>query len=284
MDSLKQYEVLQWASLFLEEHQREAGVAQILLQHHLGKGRAQFYADMQEKVPETLVERFERDIKEHARTGVPVQHLIGEEIFFDRSFKVTRDVLIPRPETEELVQHVIKNAPKEAPITIVDVGTGSGIIGITLALELPHATVYATDISPEALAIAKRNATELGAAVNFLQGNFLQPLQDADVKVDVLVSNPPYIARKEAASLSDTVKNFDPELALFADEEGLAAYKVITKQATAILRSGGSIAYEIGHEQAGEVTTIIKKEFPSSHVSTVKDINGKDRIITAALS
>ncbi|MCG3417921.1 peptide chain release factor N(5)-glutamine methyltransferase [Oceanobacillus jordanicus] len=283
MHNRKQYEVLKWASLFLEEHQREARVAQLLLQHHLGKGSAQFYADMQETVPEALIERYAKDIEEHAHTGVPIQHLIGKESFYGRDFNVNANVLIPRMETEELVQHVLHSVSTDAPLNIVDVGTGSGIIAITLALELPNATVYATDLSHEALAVAQHNATQLGAEVTFSQGNFLQPLQDANVVVDVLVSNPPYIARSEATTLSDTVKNFDPELALYAEEEGLAAYREIVKQAKGVLKHEGMMAVEIGHSQADAVTALIKQEFPSYQVRTVKDINGKDRIISTAL-
>ncbi|WP_042221403.1 peptide chain release factor N(5)-glutamine methyltransferase [Oceanobacillus manasiensis] len=282
MNNLKQYEVLNWASLFLEESQREVGVAQLLLQHHLGKSRSQFYADMQEIVPEEIAASFAKDIKEHAQTGIPVQHLMGKESFYGREFVVTGDVLIPRPETEELVQHIIKSLPANAPLTIVDVGTGSGIIAISLALELPHATVYATDISEEALAVARRNASLLDANVTFFQGNFLRPLEDVGISIDVLVSNPPYIARSEATTLSDTVKNFDPELALFAEEEGLAAYKEIVKQAKNVMKSDGRLAMEIGHTQAEAITSLITQEFPSYKVQTIKDINGKDRIISAA--
>ncbi|WP_246187670.1 peptide chain release factor N(5)-glutamine methyltransferase [Ornithinibacillus caprae] len=283
---MKQYEVLQWASLFLEKNNREPRVAELLLQHHLGMSRNEFYMHMRETVPALIRSKFEADIKEHAETGVPLQHIIGYETFYGRDFHVNEHVLVPRPETEELVQHVIQiaksNSKSDHPITIVDVGTGSGIIAITLALELPNATVYATDISEEALAVAQRNAAQLQANVTFLQGDFLQPVIVQNIKTDIVVSNPPYIPRSDEESLSDTVKHFDPELALFADENGLAAYKKIISQLPSVINAeGAAVAFEIGHDQGEIVTLLLNKQFPKSKVDVLQDINGKDRMVVA---
>lgn len=280
MKQTKQYEVLQWASLFLENHQREPKVADILLQHYLNVPRSKFYTMMRDPVPEDVIKSFKSAIEAHAITGVPVQHLTGYEMFYGREFVVNKHVLIPRPETEELVQHVIQQA-KEQPLTIVDVGTGSGIIALTLALELSHATVYATDISEGALEIAQKNAKKLQANVTFLAGDFLQPLLDDNIQIDIIVSNPPYIARTEEAYLADTVKNFDPELALFAANNGLAAYSRIIDQSQQIVKPLAALAFEIGDTQGDAVQKLIKQTYPASNVQTIKDINKRDRIVFA---
>ncbi|MFC4024951.1 peptide chain release factor N(5)-glutamine methyltransferase [Oceanobacillus longus] len=284
--STKQFEVLRWASLFLEKHDREPRVAEILLQHHLHVTRSQFFMLMQDPIPQDIVNRFQADIEKHAETGIPVQHLTGFESFYGRDFTVNKHVLIPRPETEELVQHVIQHAENRdnERLTIVDIGTGSGVIAITLALELPHATIYATDISKYALMVAKQNAEKLQANVTFLQGDFLQPVIGEGIQADIIVSNPPYIAKADAHSLSDTVKNFDPELALFAENNGLAAYQKIIGQAPKVIRKRGLLAFEIGHEQSETMHKLIHEVFPKSNVTTIQDINKKDRIVSAEIN
>lgn len=280
----KQYEVLHRASLFLEQHHREPRVAEILLIHHLHVSRSEFFMRMQEPVPEDVFEKFKADIKKHAETGIPVQHLTGYEEFYGRSFLVNENVLVPRPETEELVLHVVNEAKKmDKPLTIVDIGTGSGVIAITLALELPNATVYATDISEAALTVAKENAAQLNKDVNFLQGDFLSPIIEQNVTPDIIVSNPPYIAWDEQETLSETVKNFDPKLALFAEENGLAAYRKIIAQAKEF-PSANMLAFEIGQSQAAAVQSLLEQTFPGSLVQTKKDINGKDRIVSAFIN
>ncbi|AIF44679.1 peptide chain release factor N(5)-glutamine methyltransferase [Virgibacillus sp. SK37] len=286
MNQMKQYEVLQWASLFLEKHHREQRVAELLLQHHLNFSRNAFFMNMRESLEPDIIQAFKRDIEKHAETGIPIQHLMGYEMFYGRKFEVNEHVLVPRPETEELVQHVsnyIATTSYENPIRIVDVGTGSGIIAISLALEIPNALVYATDISQEALQVARTNATTHQAQVSFYQGNFLQPIIDQGIKADVIVSNPPYIPRSEEETLADTVKNFDPDMALYAEENGLAAYKEIISQSTSVLKFDGYIAVEIGQAQSEAVSEIIQKSYPQSKRNTIQDINGKDRIVTAKL-
>lgn len=286
--TFKQYEVLKWASLFLEKHHREPRVAEILLQHHLGVDRSQFFAMMRDPVSEHQLDKFETDLLEHANLGVPVQHLTGYEFFYGRQFNVNEHVLIPRPETEELVQQVIhyvrEHRAVQKPLTIVDVGTGSGIIAITLALELPDAKVYGLDISEAALNVAAKNADTHGAEVEFLQGDFLTPFISKKKQADIIVSNPPYISKEEAPELSDTVINFDPGVALFAEDEGLAAYKKITAQLPKCLaKEKAALFYEIGHTQGPEVKAIIQHSFPDSQPAIIQDINQKDRIIFSQL-
>src|SRR5690625_4969925 len=149
-NTLKQYEVLKRASLFLQQNNCEEHVAELLLQHFLQLPRAQFYANMQQRISSEVVNKFRKAVKEHVTTRIPIQHLTGYEHFYGRKFHVNEHVLIPRPETEELVERVIFEVGAK-PASIVDLGTGSGVISITLALELEQATIYATDISKKAL-------------------------------------------------------------------------------------------------------------------------------------
>ncbi|WP_074599876.1 peptide chain release factor N(5)-glutamine methyltransferase [Sediminibacillus halophilus] len=279
-------EALRWASLFLQEHDREPRVAEILLQYHTGLERAGFLAAQRELLPKETDDQFIADVEAHGETGIPVQHLTGTEAFYARDFLVNKHVLIPRPETEELVLGVLEYARElgEESVRLVDVGTGSGVIAITLKLEKPSWEVAATDISEQALQVAKQNADRLGAEIDFQQGDFLQSVVELQGQVDIIVSNPPYIAHQEKASLNETVKNFDPALALFAEKEGLAAYYKIIDQACYLLASPGLIAFEIGHQQGEQVAELIRSRFSGASIEVRKDINGKDRMVFAKIS
>ncbi|MBU5267978.1 peptide chain release factor N(5)-glutamine methyltransferase [Virgibacillus proomii] len=286
MKVMKQYEVLQWASLFLKKHQREERVAEILLQHYLQVSSAAFYMNMQEPVSEEVLVKYKRAIQQHAEMGIPVQHIMGFASFYGRKYKVNKHVLIPRPETEELVHFVIQTVKKQfenQALTIVDIGTGSGVIAITLALELKNVNVYATDISKFALTVARENAKKHQVSVQFLMGDFLEPVHKNDIQPDIIVSNPPYIAQTEASLLRDTVKNFDPKLALFAENEGLAAYQQIINQTKEMAVSPSFIAFEIGHRQAEAVSELVHHAYPNSDLQVLKDINRKDRIVAVKI-
>ncbi len=274
------FEARRWASLFLENHNREANVGMLLLQHHLEMSRSQLLAESRLELEETTWDAFKKDVERHAETGIPVQHLIGTEEFFGRTFNVNEHVLIPRPETEELVLGVINRLKrKERPLSGVDLGTGSGIIAITLALEVEDLTLQATDLSSDALNVAKSNANQLGADVQFSQGDFLEPIIAKQEKMDLIVSNPPYIPERDRTSLEDVVEKYDPDMALFAEDEGLAAYKKIMEQVPQVANEDALLAFEIGHDQGGVVSDIIKQTYPQSQPEIVQDINGKDRMI-----
>lgn len=283
----KQFEVLNWASLFLKKHHCEPTIAEILLRHYLNVSRSQFYMMMQEPISNVTIQEFKKAVQRHVETGIPVQHLTGYEFFYGRKFFVNEHTLIPRPETEELVQHVIQiinQCTTQQNITIVDIGTGSGVIAVTLAQTISNLTVYATDISEKALHVAAKNAEHQHVTVNFLQGNYLQPLIDRGIKADIIISNPPYIAGSDKARLSRTVKDFDPNIALFAAENGLAAYKIILESSTEILNQDGMIFFEIGHDQGDAVYKLIKTNYPYSRVEIIQDINGHDRIVSARMN
>ncbi|MCZ0703653.1 release factor glutamine methyltransferase [Natronobacillus azotifigens] len=275
-------EVLRRASSFLVEQNREPKIAEILLQHHLDMTKTEFIMSHREEVPESVKQAFLQDVEEHVKTGIPVQHLIGKEEFYSREFFVNKDVLIPRPETEELVLTVLERVKSKArPLKLIDIGTGSGIIAITCKLEDPTLTVTAADISSAALSVAKKNAENLEAEISFVQSDFLTEWLGSGETFDLIISNPPYIPWQDEATLSDTVKNFDPHLALFADDNGLYAYQQIIKQAKKVLSTCGLLAFEIGYQQGEQVKMLIKQTFPESTVEIRKDINGRDRIVLA---
>lgn len=277
--SMKQIEVLNWAFSILKKYNREENVANILLQYHLDYTRTEFYMNMREEVQPQVVESFKKDIKEHIQTGIPVQHLLGYEYFYGEKFIVNKHTLIPRPETEELVHLIINTYSKDSELTIVDLGTGSGIIAITLAKHFKNAHIYASDISEEALVVAKKNAELHDVAIQFYKGDFLQPFIERKCKTDIIVSNPPYIDYADYNSLSDTVKKFDPHDALFADNKGLAAYEVIMEQVLELIEDPKSIYFEIGHEQAEKLIQTFNELLPSYQVIVKKDMNNKDRIL-----
>lgn len=285
---MKQYKVLQRAFSFLKKHNREEKVAEILLQYVTKQTPASFYAQMQTELPETVYKRFQAMLTDHALHGTPIQHMIGTAPFYGREFIVNEDVLIPRFETEEVVFHAIERmkqlVPEDESLTVVDLGTGSGIIALTLALELPQLTVYATDVSNHALQVAHENAAKHKVPVTLLQGDFLAPIIERELNPQVIISNPPYIAYEERHVLTDTVKKYDPALALFATNDGLAAYETIVKQITTLPRlEERLVIFEIGYNQKAAVTNIIKMQFPDSKINVYKDINGNDRIVIAYL-
>ncbi|WP_079528294.1 peptide chain release factor N(5)-glutamine methyltransferase [Halobacillus hunanensis] len=275
-------EVRRWASLFLQENGREVRVADLLLEDMLKLSFSQLLAYERDPFPEAVKPSFIRAIKDHAETGVPVQHLIGKAPFYGREFFVNEAVLIPRPETEELVlgtlERMQSSSHLESPV-VADLGTGSGIIAVTMKLEEPASQIVASDLSTDALETARKNAEALEAEVAFFYGDFLEPIKQQPI--DVLISNPPYISRGE--ELQDTVKNFDPELALFADNDGLAAYQTIVDQIVHFKLSPRLMAFEIGHEQGEAVKTIIETKLPDYRVEIKQDINQKDRMIFAEL-
>src|SRR5690625_200216 len=280
----KQYEVLQWAFSFLKEHHCEENVANMLLQHLLKVNQSKFLLNMRASLPETITNEFEKGIKRHVETGVPIQHLIGHAYFYGRQFYVNENVLVPRFDTEVLVEKTITEIKsrfnEKEELVIADIGTGSGIIAISLALEFPHAKVYATDISSRAIQVAKKNAKSLEANVHFLEGNFLEPLLQNKISPHVIVSNPPYIRQSNKDTLSKTVKSFDPPLALYGGEDGLTAYKEILLQIIKLPKIKEQIIlFEIGFDQVQEVKEIIRKSIPATPIEVIQDLSQKDRVI-----
>ncbi|MGM9921600.1 MAG: peptide chain release factor N(5)-glutamine methyltransferase [Bhargavaea sp.] len=272
--------ILAEGKLRLSAAGREAHAAELLLMHVLGLSRTELLISLRDEVGEDERKRFFSGIEEMA-AGVPLQYVTGREMFYGRSFTVTPDVLIPRPETEELVSGALVRAarlwPQEGAISIADIGTGSGAIAVTFKLERPGTEVTATDISPAALRVAMRNAERLGAEVAFLEGDMAEPLSGR--KWDIILSNPPYINPRDRREMSDTVTGHEPHSALFAEEKGLAHYRTLADSLPFLMSAPGLIGLEIGHDQGPAVREMFRAAFPYATVEVVRDINGKERMV-----
>lgn len=206
--------------------------------------------------------------------GEPVQYIVGNVDFYGYTLNVDKRVLIPRRETEELVEEVIIRSYSFDNPTIIDVGTGSGAIAIALSKEL-NTKIYASDISSDALTVAKDNIKKTGANVELYQGDMLNPYIDNNIKVDILVSNPPYISEDE--EIEDIVKNNEPSIALYAKTNGTEYYESILKNANKVLKDRYLIAFEIGSNQAQLVKELANKYLPDAKVEIKKDLSKKDR-------
>lgn len=282
----KIFEALKWASSFLREHGREENIGEMLLCHYLGLSRAQLLAEIREELSPAVKEKFVAAI-EKVVSGVPVQHIMGYEEFYGRKFLVNEEVLIPRPETEELVQGLLVRIGRLYPATdvikVVDVGTGSGAISITLALEDERLDVMTVDIAKASIDVAQENAARLGTKVRFIEGDLLEPLIEEGQKVDVVVSNPPYIPEDDIATLSTVVKDHEPLRALVGGQDGLDFYRRFMKEIPLVLKERGIVAFEVGVGQGEDVAQMLRVTFPGATVEVVNDINGKDRMVFAEI-
>ena len=279
------YEALNRASSFLIEKGRDENAARLLLQHILQTNYSGLMMRMQDELTEVEQQQLNDYVKAHA-AGRPVQYIIGQEEFYGRIFAVDESVLIPRPETEELIvcamQHMTQLFGQQAQLDLADIGTGSGAIAVTMKKEWPNLNVTATDISAVALATAQRNAATNDANISFVQGDLTAPI--AHQKWDVVLSNPPYIAFDEKRDMSDVVLEHEPHSALFAEEDGLILYRKLAENLPDLMKTPGFIAMEIGYKQGPAVKEMFTKAFPTAEVEVVQDINGKDRIVYCKIS
>lgn len=211
--------------------------------------------------------------------GVPLSHLTGRKEFWSIPIEVSASVLVPRPETEGLVEKVLELSTREAE-TILDVGTGSGCIAIALARELPKAAITAVDISERALGVARRNAArEKARHIEFLKSNLFSAFRGSGRKFDFIVSNPPYISRAEWDALPADVREFEPKRALFAGESGLDVIERLVRRAGSFLKPGGYLIFEIGQGQRDKVLALFGRRW--TEIETAWDLAGKPRVITA---
>ncbi len=257
------------------EPQRDAAV---LLCQVLGRDRAWLLGHPEVSV--TAAEQIQYEaLLARRELAEPVQYILGEQEFYGLRFAVTPAVLIPRPETEHLVEAVAGWAPKDRPVRIVDVGTGSGAIAVALARLLPLARVDAVDVSEAALNVARGNARAHGVLerVRFVLSDLLAGLRGE--RYDVVVANPPYVPRGER--LERQVAEWEPHLALFAGEEGMEVYRRLVPQACAALREGGLLALEMGAGQAPLLRTLVAEGGCWSAPSFVRDLQGIERVVTA---
>lgn len=255
-------------------------VALLLIENVSGFSRTEILAGKEIQPTDWLQQKLYDDIL-RINLHEPVQYITGRAWFYGREFRVTPDVLIPRPETEELIDAVHNLFPAHAPLQILDVGTGSGCIAITLKLEFPQSKVHAIDISPAALHIAHINAENLHAPVEFMGCDFLKYRPDVS-ELDVLISNPPYVAEYEKESLKPNVVNFEPHQALFVpDDDPLIFYKALAVQGKQLLKKNGCIVAEINERLGKESHDVFTAYGYTARI--LKDLSGKDRILVANL-
>jgi release factor glutamine methyltransferase len=264
--------------------------AELLLLHVLEHDRTWIYSHPEEKISPADAARYFALLARRA-SGEPTQHLTGKQEFWGLDFEVTPDVLIPRPETEHIIEVALDRlavreirAGRKQTLTgeglqIADIGTGSGCIAITLAKQLPGATIHATDISSAALTVAQRNANrhEMGSRIHFLQGNLLE---NVPIRFDLVVSNPPYVGRREKETLEREVRDHEPELALYGGEEGYEFYADLITQSAAHLKPGGLLVLELGHNSLPAVQPLL--DAPAwTNVGVTNDLAGIPRVIAA---
>ena len=265
------------ACLLLRRQGKEESLARFLLMYILDESPQLFSNSLSEQISIENEEKYFSLIEKHIKEDVPLSHLVGFEYFYDRKYKVTKDVLSPRMETEELIYKVIEyiNASNKNKFKILDLCTGSGIIAITLKKELEQVSVdvIASDISKEAIEVAKENSQSHDATIKFIKSDIFNNIDD---KFDIIVSNPPYIDRKDEVTMQDNVLKYDPHLALFAEEEGMYFYRKIIEQANDYLNENGVIFFEIGYDQKDKIIKLADMNGYSAEV--YKDINGRDRI------
>ena len=265
------------ACLLLRRQGKEESLARFLLMYMLDESPRLFSNSFSEQMSKENEEKYFSLIEKHIKEDVPLSHLVGFEYFYDRKYKVTKDVLSPRMETEELIYKVIEyvKASNKNNFKILDLCTGSGIIAITLKKELSQFSidVVASDISEEAIKVAKENAQSHDATIKFVKSDIFNNIDD---KFDIIVSNPPYIDRKDEVTMQDNVLKYDPHLALFAEEEGMYFYREIIEQANDYLNENGVIFFEIGYDQKDKIIKLADLNGYSAEV--YKDINGRDRM------
>ena len=265
------------ACLLLRRQDKEESLAKFLLMYMLDESPQLFSNSLSKQLSKEEEDKYFSLIEKHVKEDVPLSHLAGFEYFYDRKFKVTKDVLSPRMETEELIYKVIEyvKMSNKNNLKILDLCTGSGIIAITLKKELSQFSidVVASDISEEAIKVAKENAQSHDATIKFIQSDIFNNIAD---KFDIIVSNPPYIDRKDEVTMQDNVLKYDPHLALFAEEEGMYFYRKIIEQAKDYLNENGVMFFEIGYDQKDKIIKLADMNGYSAEV--YRDINGRDRM------
>lgn len=266
-------ELLEWAKQALAKHEVAQLEAQVLLAYILGCDRAYLYAWPEKEVSTDNIKRFE-EIIQRRQQHEPIAYLVGDKEFWSLKFKVSKDTLIPRADTELLVQTVLDHLPQTAQ-SIVDVGTGCGIIACTLAHLRPKWQVYGVDISDSALEIAKWNAQNLQISnVTFIESNWLQNLEGK--RFDAIIGNPPYIREGDVHLIHGDLL-YEPKIALTPGPTGLEAFQIILSQCPSHLKPNGLVAFEHGFDQADKVSTLLESA-GFQHIKTFQDFSGNQRV------
>lgn len=260
----------------IDNNKEDSAIKRLLL-HFSNMDSSDLIINLNEEMPSEEYDEFLFGVDKYITKNIPVQHIIGYEYFFGYKFMVNSDVLIPRFETEELVANVLDlydSIFESNKVKVVDIGTGSGCLAVTLSVEEKNMDVTATDISKEALDVAKLNNENLGGTVTFFQGDLYEPLKGQ--KFDILVSNPPYIPNEEY--VEELVKDNEPHVALFGGKDGLDFYRKIIQGAESILNEKYLIAFEHAYDKAKELKEIIEETIKNCEIIQKKDMQGKDRM------
>lgn len=259
------------------ENNKEDSTVVLLLEHICNLETNALFMKRGEEIEEEYVNKFNEIFEKYLHENKPIQYLIGTSCFYGYDFIVNENVLIPRFETEELVENILYKYDEHfggKKVEVCDLATGSGCIAITLAKEEPNMHVVATDISKEALEVAKLNNQKFDANVKFLQGDMLTPLKGK--KFDIFVSNPPYIPENE--DVDSLVKDNEPNLALFGGDDGMKFYRIILQGLRPLLNKKALVAFEHGYDKKEEMLALCKKYFPECKAECIKDLEGKDRM------
>ncbi len=262
--------------------------AEVLLCSVLNLNRVDLYLNKDQVLKDKDKKIFDKFLEERV-SGKPIQYITGSTEFLDLEFRVDSRALIPRPETEILTLSVIdhfKKAKKEKePLKIVDLGTGSGVIAVALAANFENCSVYATDISEDALELAAENAkkNKVEDRIQFVTGDLFQPLEIKNLQglADCVVSNPPYVRDEDSENLSEEITDFEPKVALFSGDDGLNFHKRIVEECKAYLKSGGLLALEVGLGDAERLFDFIRSEGSFHKIGMIKDLAGIKRIVKA---
>lgn len=255
-------------------YNKEEEAAKLLLMELSNQEPHQFYLNLNQEVDLDFQNKYLEKLDQYLIHHVPVQHLIGHSYFFGHSFKVNSDVLIPRSETEQLVEHVLYFYDKyfnKENLDVLDLGTGSGCIGLTLALEEENLHLIVSDISSDALKVANYNAENLKAKVNIIQSDLFENI---DQKFDMIISNPPYIPDSEV--VEDIVKK-EPSVALYGGKLGVEFYEKIIKESLSFINDKGLIGFEHGFQQNTQILSFAQAYYPQAKIIQLKDLAGKDR-------
>ena len=268
-----------------ENYFRESGIiatprldAEVLLGFVLQKSRLQLYLSFEMPVFPDHLSVF-RQLVQRRKEHTPVSYLTNHREFMSIDFYVDSRVLIPRPETEILVEYVLDRTSTHGPISLVDIGTGSGAIAVSLAFNRPEWYIVATDISIDALAVAETNATRHQTEIEFRSGDMLSTLESVDDKFDWIVSNPPYISSQDYKILPPDVRNFEPKLALASPPDGLQLIRILIESAPNYLKPNGRLAIEIGKGQRLDVEDFVHRSKKYQKIDFIPDLSGVARIL-----
>jgi release factor glutamine methyltransferase len=255
--------------------------AEVLLAHVLATDKVGLYLSFHNPVSSEAQSQLQALVQRRLK-GEPVSYLIGRKEFWSLLFKVGPAVMVPRPQTETLVEEALKLFPSHSSPVVLDIGTGSGALAIALATELPHATLIATDICAETLAMARKNAASNRImTITFLQGDLFAPVEGSGAAFDLIVSNPPYIAHDAIAALPAGIRDYEPHVALDGGPDGLACYRRIVAEAPRYLKPGGWLLLEVGEGQSQPLIKLISQNTMFGAPETAHDLLHIERVVKA---